>query len=483
MTPQELVVPFTVGSVFDSRSVSDIHKEIQDVYLQDSRPWVIGYSGGKDSTCTLQLVWNAIAGLPESKRAKPVHVISSDTLVETPVIVDLIDQSLDRIRKASDRENLPFRATKVQPTIGETFWVNLIGRGYPAPNRNFRWCTDRMKIQPANRFILEQVSKSGEVIMVLGVRRQESMTRAQVMSLARIKGSLLSRHRTLPNTFVYTPIADFSTEDVWGYLLQNPNPWGNNNRDLLALYRSANAGECPLVVDDTTPSCGNSRFGCWVCTVVSKDHAMEALVDGGEDWMHPLLEFRNLLASTQNPSKKEELRDAKGRSGRIRFKSNGAGGISRGPYKFEFRKELLRRLLEAQKLVQAHGPANKMELIRPAELEEIRRIWRHECGDWDDSVPTIYRQVIGSDIEWLPEDLGSFQAQDGELLRAICAKHGIPPLLVARLLDIEREVQGMARRSSVYVNLARVLREDWNNPISATEESEGAVRLPRRDVS
>ena len=480
MTSQELVVPFTVGSVFDSRTLADILKEIQEVYLGDSRPWVIGFSGGKDSTCALQLVWTAVSALPSQKRTKPIHVISSDTLVETPVIVNLIDQSLARVREVAEREHLPFSATKVQPAIGETFWVNLIGRGYPAPYRNFRWCTDRMKIQPADRFILEQVSKSGEVIMVLGVRRQESMTRAQVMSLARIKGSLLSRHRTLPNTFVYTPVADFSTEDVWGYLLQNPNPWGNNNRDLLALYKSANAGECPLVVDDTTPSCGNSRFGCWVCTVVSKDHAMEALVDGGEDWMLPLLEFRNLLASTQDPSKKEELRDAKGRSGRIRLKSNGAGGISRGPYKFEFRMELLKRLLEAQKSVQTHGPDKTMELIRPAELEEIRRIWRHECGDWNDSVPMIYRDVTGNDLEWLPEDLGGFRPQDGELLRAICARHGIPPLLVARLLDIEREVQGMARRSSIYVNLAQVLREDWEDPRSGAEGPPNSAQLVKR---
>jgi len=480
MTPQELVVPFTVGSVFDSRSISDILREIQAVYLQDSRPWVIGYSGGKDSTCTLQLVWNALAALPTSKRTKPVHVISSDTLVETPVIVDLIDQSLARIRKSAEASQLPITATKVQPAIGETFWVNLIGRGYPAPYRNFRWCTDRMKIQPADRFILDQVSKSGEVIMVLGVRKQESMTRAQVMSLARIKGSLLSRHRTLPNTFVYTPVADFSTEDVWGYLLQNPNPWGNHNRDLLALYKSANAGECPLVVDDTTPSCGNSRFGCWVCTVVSKDHAMEALVDGGEEWMVPLLEFRNLLASTQDPLRKAEIRDAKGRSGQVRLKSNGTEGISRGPYRFEFRKELLRKLLQAQKAVRTNGPDPQMELVRPTELEEIRRIWKHECGDWDDSVPKIYREVFDADLDWLPEDLGGFQSEDGVLLRAICGKHGVPPLLLARLLDVEREVQGMARRASVYVSLSQVLREEWRGESAVMEEMKARAKSSQR---
>ena len=172
MTPQDLITPFTVGSVFERRTLEEIQKEIRDVYLQDARPWVVGFSGGKDSTCTLQLVWNAISGLPENERSKPIHVISSDTLVETPAIVGLIDQSLERIRKTAASKQLPFAATKVQPVVGETFWVNLIGRGYPAPNRTFRWCTDRMKIQPADRFILEQVSKNGEVIV--GTRRPQS---------------------------------------------------------------------------------------------------------------------------------------------------------------------------------------------------------------------------------------------------------------------------------------------------------------------
>jgi DNA sulfur modification protein DndC len=470
MTPQDLITPFTIGSVFEHRTIEAIEKEIQGVYLQDDRPWVVGFSGGKDSTCTLQLVWSAVARLPENERRKPIHVISSDTLVETPVIVNLIDQTLDRITKAAATRSLPFTATKVQPIIGETFWVNLIGRGYPAPNRTFRWCTDRMKIQPADRFILDQVSKNGEVIIVLGVRLQESMTRAQVMSLARIKGSLLSRHRTLPNTYVYTPIAEFSTEDVWGYLLQNSSPWGNNNRDLLALYKSANAGECPLVVDETTPSCGNSRFGCWVCTVVEKDHAMEALVDGGEEWMLPLLEFRNLLASTQDPDKKAEFREAKGRAGQIRMKSGGSGSIARGPYRFEFRQELLKQLLRAQKAVQENGPDKSMELIKPSELEEIRRLWKRECGDWDDSVPKVYREVFGTDLEWITDDLGGFSSEDARLLQSVCERHGVPPLLVARLLDVEREVQGMARRASVYVNLSHVLREEWRGEATVLQE-------------
>ena len=286
-------------SIFDRRSLSDIHAEIQEVYLSDSRPWVVGYSGGKDSTTALQLVWYALEELAPEQRQKPVYVITSDTLVETPVIVDYITGTLQRIEQTARREGMPFQTHIVKPQIQETFWVNLIGKGYPAPYTRFRWCTDRMKIKPANRFILDKVAEYGEAVLVLGSRKGESATRNQVLSLYKIKDSLLSRHTSLPNAFVYTPIVDFGLNDVWVYLFQVPSPWGNDNKQLFALYRNANAGECPLVVDDSTPSCGNSRFGCWTCTVVRQDRSMEAMIDNGEDWMMPLLEFRDFLASTQ----------------------------------------------------------------------------------------------------------------------------------------------------------------------------------------
>ena len=292
-------------SIFDSRDLDDIHSEIQEVYLKNARPWVIGYSGGKDSTTALQLVWYALAELPTEKRKYPVYVISSDTLVETPVIVSYITGTLERLEKVAQKEKMPFQTDIVRPKITDTFWVNLIGKGYPAPYSKFRWCTDRMKIKPANRFILEKASEHGEVILVLGSRKGESSTRDQVLNMHRIENSLLSRHTTLPNAFVYTPVVDFTTDDIWIYLLSVASPWGSDNRQLLTLYRNTNAqGECPLVVDESTPSCGNSRFGCWTCTVVTKDKAMEGLIDNGEDWMLPLLEFRDFLAETQDPEKK-----------------------------------------------------------------------------------------------------------------------------------------------------------------------------------
>jgi DNA sulfur modification protein DndC len=224
-------------SIFDKLSLTEINQQIQDVYLSDQRPWVIGYSGGKDSTTSIQLIFYAISKLPPEKRTKPIHIISTDTLVETPVIVDTIDATLKRINVKASESNLPFITHRLKPLITDSFWVNLIGKGYPAPSQRFRWCTERLKIHPANRFITEQISKYGEVVLVLGVRRQESATRAQVVSLYEIPNSVLSRHSTFSGAYVYTPIKEWSVNDVWTYLLQVPSPWGKDNRDLVALYK------------------------------------------------------------------------------------------------------------------------------------------------------------------------------------------------------------------------------------------------------
>jgi len=445
------------------------YEDIRNIYLADQRPWVIGYSGGKDSTTALQMIWYALSALSADRLTKPIYIIASDTQVETPKIVDYIDSSLDRMNEAARRAGLPFTAHKVRPKLENTFWVNLIGRGYPAPSKRFRWCTDRLKIYPANDFIREQVAKHGEVVMVLGVRKAESATRAQVMNLHRIKGSALSRHSTLPNAFVYTPIEDLEVQDVWTYLLQVPSPWGNNNRDLVTLYRNAQAGECPLVVDKTTPSCGNSRFGCWVCTVVTKDSSMEAMIENGAEWLEPLLKYRDLLASTQDPLVKLQVRDLKRRNGQVMPKAD--GGFIPGPYKPQTRKDLLRRLLETERLIRRDGPNPNERLITKPEMEEIRRIWRAETQDWEDSVPKIYREVTGEDLDWTTDEQPVFSTEERRLLDDICSRNQVPSAMVAKLLDIERELHGMSRRSSVNQKLAAVFDEDWRSEEEITNTS------------
>jgi len=446
-------------SVFDTRNLKDIHKEIQEVYLSDQRPWVIGYSGGKDSTTALQLIFYAISDLPTEKRHKPIHVISTDTLVETPLIVDFIDNTHKRISAKTQENNLPFITHRLKPKIPNSFWVSLIGKGYPAPSQRFRWCTERLKIRPANDFITEQISKYGEVVLILGVRRQESATRSQVVSLYEIPNSVLSRHSTFSGAFVYTPIKEWSIDDVWTYLLQVPSPWGNDNRDLVALYRTAD-GECPLVVDETTPTCGNSRFGCWVCTLVTEDKSLKALMDSGETWLLPLLQIHDFLVKTQTPENKRLYREHKRKDGKIWLKSDGSGVISRGPYKFEVRKQILAMVLEAQKEVDLKRPDLKTQLILPEELFEIRRLWKINESDWEDSLPKIYRNNMGTDLDWVKDDI-NFSVKEKNLLSEIAQKHNVPVAVPMRLIDVTLQSKGMSKRAAIFKKINKILSEDW----------------------
>lgn len=466
-------------------SVDSIEDAVRHAYMKDQRPWVIGYSGGKDSTCALQLIWRAVAALPPNDRVKPIFVLSSDTMVETPVIVNYIDEALARINSAAEEQNLPITAQKVMPDISDSFWVNLIGRGYPAPSRRFRWCTERLKIDPANAFIKERVAEYGEVIMVLGVRKAESATRAQVMALHKIEGTEFSRHSSLAGAYVFTPIENFSVDDVWTYLLQTPSPWGGDNRELLTLYKNAQAGECPLVVDKNTESCGNSRFGCWVCTVVTKDKAMEAMIDNGEDWMEPLLELRDFLAATQDPERKKEVREFRRRNGSVTFVPGREAPIP-GPYMMTFREDILRRLLRAQREVAADAPpGEKIILVQDAELTEIQRIWRREAGDWGGTVCKIVLEELGKVLSIASESGFEFSDSDEKILAGVCQKHNLPQKLMAELLDIEKSVQGLKRRSSVHKRIASALEKEWRTELEVMEErqrftngADEAVLLP-----
>ena len=297
--------------------------------------------------------------------------------------------------------------------------------------------------------------------MVLGVRKAESSTRAQLMSSYQVKDHLLRRHATLRGAYVYAPVADFTTSDIWDYLLQVHSPWGGNNRELVTLYRNASSGECPLVIDTSTPSCGSSRFGCWVCTVAQKDSSMEALVDNGQDWLEPLLDFRGWLAETGDPAKKHQYRDIRGRDGRVIFKKDGT--LAARTYKLEASQEMLRRLLRTEQQVRREGPDPEARLIGDDELLEIRRLWRTERQDWDDMAPQIFREVTGTDLAWPQDDNGGFDGEQKALLGSICKEYDVPVDLVARLLELERQSAGMARRAGVPKEIADLLGREWRS--------------------
>jgi DNA sulfur modification protein DndC len=443
--------------------IEKLIREIQEVYLADSRPWIIGYSGGKDSTAVTQLVYSAIKKLPKEKRHKDVHIISADTLVDPPKIIDSLNNNLDAIRTQSKKDDLPIKVFKVKPKINNTFWVNLIGRGYPAPTKTFRWCTDRLKIDPANKFIKDTVTKFGEIIMLLGVRSQESNTRANTMQKHKVEGSLLSKHSSLPNAYVYSPIANFTTDEVWHFLLQNASPWGADNHQLLALYRQGADGDCPLVIDKGTPSCGNSRFGCWTCTVVTKDKTMTNLINNGEEWLLPLLLFRNELYETTLPENKSKFRRIKRRNGTITLKSKDKDAVIYGPYKFEFKQKLLRKLLTIQKEIRENINNPTFTIISLEELINIRQLWQEEENDYADFVKKIFLEVNKEELPIKNDDNDFYDMNSLKVLMDICEESQSNPTMLMKLLRVERQMDGMTRRVGIHSKLRAILKEVWED--------------------
>lgn len=455
-------------SVFDKKPLAKIYDEINLVYQSDNRPWILGFSGGKDSTCMVQIVWHALSKLPAEKLHKKIYIISSDTLVETPPIIERITTSLKKMGDSAKKANLPISTNLLEPKLSDTFWVRLLGLGYPAPTTMFRWCTDMLKIQNADRFIKEKVSQYGEAIVLLGTRKSESIVRKQNMEALKIDNSVLSRHSEHPQTYVYTPLEDFTSDDVWNYLLQNKNPWGEENRDLLSLYQDANAKECPLVIDSSTESCGTGRFGCWTCTVVDNNKALSNLIENRLEWMEPLAELREELKKTQDPEMWKTVREIKRRSGRVELRQYGNSDVvsyTPGPYTMAFRKEYLEKLLRGQMRVQKEGPDPNMELIRIEEIHEIQRIWRMEQGDWQNSAYQIYEKVTGKKLESLKDDLGGFGKTEEELLVQCCTKNNVPVKLVSKLLNAEFETQGTTRHSKIFGKIKKILSEEWRENI------------------
>ncbi|QWV98227.1 DNA phosphorothioation system sulfurtransferase DndC [Geomonas nitrogeniifigens] len=434
-----------------SKTVEFLIADIQELYLTDGLPWVVGYSGGKDSTAVLQLIWLAITELKPEQRTKSIHVISTDTLVENPIVSIWVNKSHLQLKVAAERTNLPFVPHQLLPEVTDTFWVNLIGRGYPAPNKMFRWCTARLKINPSNKFINELTQDNRGSVLVLGTRKSESATRGRSM-LRHEKGRVrdrLSPNSSLPGAHVYSPIEDWTNDDVWTFLMQVKNPWGFDNKALLTMYQGATeGGECPLVVDTTTQSCGDSRFGCWVCTLVTKDRSMQAMINNDEEkqWMQPLIDLREELAANDR-----SLRDWRKMDGRIQLKNRDEA--IRGPYLPHAREMWLSKILSAEKWIHENGPeeVRQIELITISELERIRDIWLHEKKEIEDNLPRIYKEIMGVDFPGMvTSDTKTFSQEDLHLLREVTGGNELMYELVRNLLTVESNFRSMTRRTGLF---------------------------------
>ena len=443
-------------------------EDIQQLYLLDNIPWIIGCSWGKDSTTVLQLVWNAVASLPAAKR-KPVHVITTDTRTEEPYILKHVHQQIALLKQGAAKYQMPFYPHLLQPKVKNSFWVKIIGNGYakPAQHGKYRWCTSRLKIEPADEFIREKISQYGESYLVLGVRTDESTTRAK--SIAK-HGAKQIRHNlnpgNYPNSLIYTPITEWKTQDIWTYLLQCENPWGADNQKLFQLYQGATAdNECPMVVESGTQSCGKSRFGCWSCTV-TRNLSLENTIanDPNKEWMQPLLDLRNELAEF-NDRHRRDFRYAGGYK-LYEIKVNTSTNVQPQPgrYTKRWRELWLEKLLQAQVDAKAEAPQEfqDIELITLKELSEIRRIWIEEFHYFDDKLPQIYQKIIGKEFKD-PRKGIEFQnyidKDSYEILTELAEENEVNLKLLTSLLGTTAKFNCRYIRHGIYQELDQCFRE------------------------
>ena len=440
----------------------NIIKEIMIVYKHDDRPWLIGYSGGKDSTLLVSLVYEAMKRIKESgsELSKRVYIITSDTMVENPIVKEYMHSSSDSINKAAKNDGLNIQADVIYPDADQTFWSRVIGLGYPTPEPpGFRWCTERLKINPMNKYVNERIKESGEIIVLLGVRKGESLTRMKTITAREIEGKLLNMHNDIPNAYVYNPITEIPNDLVWEFLLKDDckSPWGTDMKYLFNLYQGENLGEEKSVLGevdrDKIPVTGNSRFGCWCCTMVKEDKSLQNFINKSNEedanQLTLLRDFRNnLLVMREDAS----MRDNKRRNGAVYKKADGSFGM--GPFTLEARKIILEGLLELE---------NKtgLELITREELKLIDRMWDEEGELTCRSLVDTYYKVKGEKLPWDDYKTARFDDEAISSIEQVSEKYNIPVELITKLIVSVDKNKHITRNNKMQKAFDQIIGQGW----------------------
>lgn len=436
------------------QAFEDIIQEMSMVYQHDRRPWMIGFSGGKDSTLLCCLVFDMLNRLSPEQRCKTVYIVSSDTIVENPIVQNYMHKMSAMIGERGKELNV--KSDIIYPKVEDSFWCRIIGLGYPTPEPpGFRWCTDRLKIRPMNAYILNTIKNNSEVILLLGVRKAESTYRANNIREREIEGKLLVPHSDIENAYVYNPMTELPNEAVWKYLLRGDakSPWGSDNKYLFSLYQGENLGEEQSVLgeldENKIPVTGNSRFGCWVCTMVKEDKSLNAFINRGETWLKPLREYRNWLLDLRTTP---GAREYKRRNGAMYRKQDGT--LGEGPFTLESRREILRRLLLLEK-------ETNLSLITMEELKHIDALWDQEGDLTRRTLVELYAEVMGSRLPWDSYKVPVFPEETIQEIKRLCEENQVAFELISRLIIEINANKNYTKSALVTKSFDRIMNQGW----------------------
>lgn len=302
---------------------------------------IVSFSGGKDSTVVLSLVLEAMRD-----RKEKLYIVTADTLMEIPYFQSYIEKVRAQIKTYVDASSINAEMVLVRPELKDSFWVSVLGKGYPAAHMGFRWCTGKLKIDPITEFT-RRVTAGVDHAAFIGVRRAESALRARIYKSKDYK----PRH--------HAPVLDWSSHDIWEYLLTNPAPWGGNHVELVNVYKYS-SDEC--VYGEAQGVCvGNARYGCWACPL-QKETQLDMIGYHTNDRSRyaELKRFKKLLVAAANNSNL-----------RSRIRRN--GDVGTGPFLVEVRQQLLSALRKVEL-------ETGWELIRPDEIFLIEKHWSADAG-------------------------------------------------------------------------------------------------------
>ena len=301
--------------------------------------WIVTFSGGKDSTLTALLATDYLARMQSPPQ---LTVVYSDTLLEVPQMRHAAGSFLRYLEVLAKEDQLPIRALIVQPELSNRFWVRMIGRGYPPPKPKFRWCTHRLKILPASPIVKTQTPTA----VLTGVRYGESAKRTGRLLATCATGGECGQDYWAQkgpkgsNITYFAPIINWPTCKVWDFLHFVAPQAGWPTQSVYNLYGDSNL-----------------RFGCWTCTLVTRDKTVEALIQRNpRSPLQAMHEFRQYFYEESTKRRNRWMR-----SGHL------------GPLNMTFRRTLLEKLLKLQR-------DTNMSLISDEEIAEIRRLWATKFG-------------------------------------------------------------------------------------------------------
>ncbi len=383
------------------------------------------WSAGKDSSVVLNLLLNAAAKMKAAgETVPPIVVTHADTMVENPEMTLYARNEMIQIRAFAKRHGLDVTIEVATPNLTNQWAVRVIGGRalppFPGTNRD---CTLDWKINPMKKLrksVLKHLAKragseagpQAEPVVLIGTRYEESEERARNMrergeSDVQVRRGIDENGK--PSNLFLSPIAWWTTDDVWEYLgmaRAGAIEGYSDFEDTFRIYADSMGTSCVIVAEDmskdlkSSKACG-ARTGCSVCTVASTDQSMENMLSGDEryGYMRGLNKLRNFLAATRW--------DMGRRSWLGRTIKEGYVRIGPDAYSPGMMEELLQYALtidvREREASAAEGVAPRFQLINIEQLFAIDAMWSLQAFHRPFHALKIYEDVMAGARYEIPE--------------------------------------------------------------------------------